>query len=461
MSLPPGPESSPLLQSVQYRFRPFEFLEECERRYGDLFTLRFPIIGPLVCASRPETVRRIFAAGTDELRLGEANQIFRPISGERSITVLDGPEHLRLRRLSLPLFHAESPSRSEMVLAVTQRRVDGWSEGQRVQLREEMEVLLLEVTLRMLFGLNDLPGLEELSGGARTMVKWSASPAGALLMVPALQRDLPLLPWRGFKRDLAALRAQVKALTELRRSEGELVRRQDVLSQLLVAREQGALDEEELLDLILMLIFAGYETAATSLCWAFETILAHPRERAWLDEELEAVTSGESLRVEHLPRLKRLEAAIKEVLRLYPVVPILGMARQAMRPFEVQGLTLPAGTKLAPISYLTQRRDDTYADASRFCPARFLERSPAPWEWLPFGGGVRRCVGLPFALHELRVVLACILGRTRMRLVAPAPSQGELDGVTVGPKGGAWVTVETVLPRRRQALAPSGQRKRI
>lgn len=447
MPLPSGPSTPPVIQIARYRFQPFEFLDECAHRYGDLFTLHFPIIGELVCVSRPESIRGIFAANTDELRLGEANALFRPIYGERSIAVLDGPDHLRLRRLSLPPFQGEDPRDwNELILQVAARRVDSWREGQSLRLRNEMEALTLEVILRVLLGVDDPAELELLSRHAMTMVQWSASPFGALLMVPALQRKLgPLTPWHAFKRDMAALEQLVMTHVTRRRRAGDAVRRGEVLSRLLSASDEGAsLGEADLRDLILMLLFAGFETTATSLCWAFEEILSHADERSWLEEELQQVTGGGPLRAEHLSQLPRMDAAIKETLRLYPVVPIIGMARLVVRPFVLQGVTLPAGTKIVPTSYLVQRRADVYPDPARFRPARFLGVKPDLATWLPFGGGLRRCVGLPFALHELRAVLAYVLARTRLRKARPGPARSTLDGFTVRPAGGTAATVERI-----------------
>jgi len=447
MPLPPGPDLPPLLQIARYRFQPFEFLEACANRYGDLFTVRFPFMGPLVCTAHPEAIRRVFAASSDELRLGAGNEIFRPIFGERSISVLDGPDHVRLRRLSLPLFHDEHPlAWSKMILGVTARRVGRWRRGQHLRLRDEMAALTLEIILRTLLGLEEPSELETVGRYAMTMVHWAASPFGALLMVPALRRDVgPLTPWRGFKRDLATLEALVMAQVARRRSAGDAAHRGDVLSRLLTVREGRAqLSDGELRDLLLMLLFAGYETTATSLCWALETLLSHPVEREWLEEELRAVTAAGPLRAEHLGQLVRMEAAVKEVLRLFPVVPILGMARLAVQPFLVQGVELPEGAKIVPTSYLAQRRADVYPEPHRFRPARFLGIKPDPAAWLPFGGGLRRCVGLPFALHELRVVLAYILSRTRLRLARPTPSRAALEGVTVGPAGGVAVIVQSL-----------------
>ncbi|ADO67836.1 cytochrome P450 [Stigmatella aurantiaca] len=444
MHLLPGPGLPPALQIARYRFQPYEFLDGCASRYGDLFTVRFPILGPLVCASRPESIRRIFAASSEELRLGEANDIFRPLFGERSISVLDGPSHLKLRRLSVPLFQGEqSYAWTGMILEVASRRTRRWRPGQHLRLREEMEALTLEVILRALLGLEDPAQLRLASRHARTMVQWSASPLSALLMVPALRRDLgPLTPWKGYHRDLSTLAALVMDQAARRRRARDASGRRDLLSRLM--QEGAGLSDEELKDLVLMLLFAGYETTATSLCWAFEALLSHPGERTWVERELAEVTGGGPLEAGHLEHLVRLDSAIKEVLRLYPVVPILGMARRAVRPFELQGVTFPAGTKLVPTSYLAQRRADVYPDPTHFRAARFLDSKPDPASWLPFGGGLRRCVGLPFALHELKAVLAHVLSQTRLRLTRTSPAHASLEGITVGPRGGTPVAVESV-----------------
>lgn len=454
MRLPQGPELPAAVQIARFRLRPFEFLDECARRHGDLFTLRFPFLGELVCASRPESIRRIFAAKSDELRLGEGNALMRPLFGERSLPVLDGADHQRLRRLAMPLLQGEAlQAWSGMMLEGVARMIDGWREGSHVSLRPQLEALMLELILRSLFGVEERSELDALAGHARRMVRWSASPAAALLMTPMLQRNLgPLTPWRAYQSDLGELTQWVRTLVERRRRAGDAHRRVDMLSRLLTAADQGAaLDDKELLDLLLLLVFAGSDTTASALCWAFEALLAHPEEMERLRQELASVTGHGPLEAEHLPRLARLDATIMEVLRLYPVVPLVGMGRKVVRPFELQGVTLPRGVKVVPMSYVTQRRADLYPDPERFRPERFLGTRPDPGTWLPFGGGLRRCLGQPLALHQMRVVLAAVLHRTRLSLVRTAPPRSVLDGVAIAPEGGTPVRVERVR-RREEAL---------
>jgi cytochrome P450 len=206
---------------------------------------------------------------------------------------------------------------------------------------------------------------------------------------------------------------------------------------LAAAAEEGApLSDVEARDLLVTLIIAGHETTSTTLCWAFESILTHPAVAARLDEELREVAGDGPLLPEHLPRLEYVDATVKEALRIHPVVPILGMGRKLVTPIRVQGYDLPAGVKLVPATYATHRRPDLYPEPEQFRPERFLGVKPDPYAWLPFGGGVRRCLGMGFALQELKVVLAAALLAHRLRIVRSGAPRAFLDGVTIAPRGG-------------------------
>lgn len=449
MGLPPGPSLPAALQTAAYALRPFETLDGCVRRYGDIFTLRLVTFGTLVCVSHPASIKAIFTGDHLTMRVGEANAGLRPLIGEHSILLLDGEPHFRHRRLASPFFfHGEGPAAQAAAMCeVAAQRIAAWPEHRPLAMHEEMRTLTLDIVLRVLFGIagSELAALR--SALARVFNR-GASPFDALLLVPALQRDLgPVTPWASLTRDLAAVDTLLHG--HIRRAQGDSGEGGGVLGALLAAaRAEGApLAEAEARDTLMTLIIAGHETTSTTLCWALESILTHPDVAARLDAELAAVVGEGPLDPAHLPALEYLDATIKEALRLHPVVPILGMGRKLTEPFTLQGYTLPAGVKVVPTIHATHQRPELYPEPRRFRPERFLGLKPDPYAFLPFGGGVRRCLGMGFALQELKVVLATLLLQRRLTLRRKGAAHAILGGVTITPQGGTWVT--TVARRRR------------
>jgi cytochrome P450 len=427
---------------------PFEFLESCARRYGDLFTLRMVVFGTYVCASHPATIKQIFTGDPDELRVGEGNESLRPLIGDHSILLMDGERHLLHRRLMLPLFHGERAAAYAAVMhEVAARAVDAWPEGKPIALHPEAQRITLEVILRCLLGMDEGADLDALRDALEVLLRRSSPVEGAMLMTPALQRDLgPFTPWAALRRDIDRVDALLYRLIARRRREPVGGARPDVLGGLLdeAAAANVVLNDAEIRDELMTLIIAGHETTATTLCWAIESLLGEPAITARLVAELTDLTGGGPLRPEHVAAADYLDATVKEALRMHPVVPILGVGRVLKSPLRVQGYELPAGVKLTPVIHLVHRRPDLYPDPDRFLPDRFLGKKLDPYEFLPFGGGVRRCLGMAFALQELRTVLATILLRVRLasaRTMAPRPV---LFGVTITPFGGTRVLATRV-----------------
>jgi cytochrome P450 len=207
----------------------------------------------------------------------------------------------------------------------------------------------------------------------------------------------------------------------------------------------------EVRDALMTLVVAGYETTATSLCWALELLLTHPDALSRVLAEIELVTGGAPIESEHVAGLAYLDAVVKEVLRLYPVVPIIGLGRKLGAPMHLFGHDLPAGVKLVPTAYLTHRRPAEYPDPGRFRPERFLDNKIDPYAWHPFGGGARRCLGMSFALLEIKVVLATLLGTARLALARRRPLRATVHGVTIAPEGGTHVIVEELRAGRAAA----------
>lgn len=438
-ALPRGPRLPALLQALQLALRPNAYLDSCRRRYGDVFTLRFPGAPPIVAFAHPDAVKQIFTGGTDELHAGEANGQLGPLLGWHSLLLIDGERHLEERRLLLPPFHGERMQAYATAMRdVTERAIAGWPRDRPFRFHDEMQAITLDVILRTVFGFEEGDAYSRLRERLQALVRAAANP---LWLVPALRFDLgPLSPWGRLVR----ARREVESILFAefaRRREQPRGERSDVLSMLIDARyEDGrAMTDDELRDEMITLLLAGHETTATALAWTVHHVLRVPSVLERIRAELDAVLQGGALEAEHLPRLEYLDAVVKEGLRINPVLDDVG--RVVKEPLEIAGWRLPAGVAVAPQIYLVQQREDLWPEPTRFDPERFLGKRTSPYEFLPFGGGVRRCLGMAFALYEMKVVLACVLSRTELRLVSTRPVRPKRRAITLAPADGVRVTL--------------------
>ena len=433
--LPPGPDAPPLLQAMRYVQWPVPFLEECARRFGDTFTVRLPGRPPLVMFSHPDAIREIFSGDADDLHAGESNAILEPLLGRHSLLLLDGHEHLHERRLVQPPFHGERMvAYGSVMQEIARRAIDAWPAGRSFAIQPEMQSITLDVILRTVFGLNEGPRMTELR---RELVELLAVSSNPQLLLASLQsgggapRGAAARPLEARQRVDALLFAEIarrRALADASRT--------DVLSMLLAARdESGApLSDQALRDELVTLLVAGHETTATALSWAVHHLLTHPDVRARLADEVRGVDDPLAL-----SRLDWLDAVTKETLRLTPIVPMVG--RRLTRPMTIGGHALPAGVTAAPSIVLAHRRPERWPDPERFAPQRFLDTKPTPYEFLPFGGGVRRCVGAAFALYEMKIVLAEIVRRVELELQPGYEARVVRRSVTLAPSEGMPVVV--------------------
>jgi cytochrome P450 len=400
----------------RFLLQPTAFLDHCQRRYGDYFTLRLPN-RTTVISSDPEAVKTVFTADPDHLLAGRSNAILQPLLGDRSVLLLDGREHLRQRRLLLPPFHGERmQAYAETMREVAEREVASWPRGRSFAVQPSMQAITLEVILRTVFGLSDEERLERVGAPLRRVLDATASPARLFaLQVTSSEDPHQLSPWGRFKALVAeADRVVYEELSDRRSQPGD--------------EEGRPLTDLELRDELMTLLMAGHETTATALSWTLERLVRHP---ATLDRLLAEHRAGDTA---------FLDATIKESLRLRPVIPAVG--RYLTAPLEIGGQTLPADAYLSLSVYLLHRRPDLYPDPDAFRPERFLERQPGTYEWIPFGGGMRRCLGASFALFEMRIVLQAILDQVSLR---PQSGRGERTGrraVTLVPSRGARIAVE-------------------
>ncbi len=447
------------LQTLLWVTRPLAFMRACQRRYGDAFTVRFTGLGPtreLVFLADPGAVRAVFSGDPATLHAGSGNAPLEPLLGRHSVLMLDGPEHMRQRKLMLPPLHGERMKTYEPAMReITLERLSEWPSSKAFALLPEMQHITLEVILRTVFGVDDTVRRDRMRAPLQQMLRLGSGRIRLLAVAFARLELDGHGPWGEF---MAARRKVDDALFEeiRRRRSTDLRSRSDVLSMLLQARDENGqtMSDEELRDELLTLLVAGHETTATALAWAFDLLLHHPPLLRRLIAEIE--TGGTQL----------LDATIKETLRIRPVVPIV--VRQLQQPFRVLDFELPAGVIVAPCIYLTHRRASVYPQPARFMPQRFVDGAPDPYAWLPFGGGVRRCLGASFATFEMRTVLRTILTSVDLRAAAPALERVTRRAVTLvpqhgtrvvceGARGGGGVVAQSRASRRREETSTASR----
>jgi cytochrome P450 family 110 len=438
-ALPPGPALPALLQGLQYVFRPGRFFEACARRYGECFTMRMPVGPPImIMFTHPDAIREVFTGNDDELRGGEAFVALQPLLGARSILALDGAHHQRERRLMMPPFHGERMlAYGDTMRAIADRAIDRWPIGRPFPVHREMQAITLEVILRTVFGAEG-EGLDALRS---LVLRFTRAAANPLWLWPPLQNDLgPLSPWGRFVRVKRDLDTFLFAEFARRRAAGS-TGRNDILSFLLAARDEDGepMCDEELRDQMLTLLFAGHDTTATSLAFAFYNILRHPGVLERLHHERVDVSGAGAVAPAQVGKLEYLDATVKETLRLNPIISDVG--RVLVNPMRIGGWDLPAGVVASPCIYLTHRRPDLWPEPEHFDPERFLGRRPSPYEFFPFGGGMRRCLGMAFALYEMKVVLTAVLSRVELRLTTGYRMQRVRRSITLAPSHGMPVVV--------------------
>ncbi|MCO5166337.1 MAG: cytochrome P450 [Planctomycetes bacterium] len=435
--LPPGPSSSALLQTLAWVRRPVRLMTSCRAAYGPTFRLRFVGGRDFVFVTRPEHVREVFTADPDLLLAGRANAAFARFMGRHSLFALDGPEHRRHRRLLVPPFAGERMrAYGPLLVALTRRHVARWPRGRPLSLAAALQALTLDAIFEAVFGVTDPATMARLTG---LVARLTGRASALLAFVPFLRLDLgPWSPWGRFVRCRAELDAiLLDAIARARRAGGE-----DILARLIAESEARGepLTDEELRDELLTLLGAGHETTATGLAWTLVRLLAAPAALARVTDELREVVGGADPSAEHLPRLPFLDAVVQEALRLDPPVPIA--VRQLAAPARVAGHDLPADTRVAPCIWLAQRDPEVFPDPHAFRPERFLGGRPPPRSFFPFGGGARVCIGMAFALFEMKLILATLLQAVRLRPAAPFTGRAARHAIVLTPAGGAPVTLE-------------------
>lgn len=389
-------------------------------KYGDIFRVNIADEKPWVVVHQPEHVKQVFTGSPAIFHAGKANSVLLPLLGDHSVLLLDDAPHLRQRKLLLPAFHGERMARyGDIMRDAAEREVASWPIGQPMQLAPRMQDVTLEVIMRAVFGMEEGAELDRVRDVLLTLLEWVMSPAtflGLATLGPHRFRELAIV-----KRKLAPADQALYAEFARRRAAGDLEEREDILSLLMQARDEHGepMTDVELRDELMTLLVAGHETTATALSWAIERLIRHPDKLARLQAELD---EGKE---------EYLEAVIRETLRLRPVLPVV--VRDLQQEVAIAGHTLPAGTRLACSITLMHSNPEIYPDPYAFKPERFLDQAPGTYTWIPFGGGIRRCLGASFALFEMKQVLPAIVQQLDLRPVDPKPERVARRLITLTP----------------------------
>ena len=419
-------------QSLLGVIRPIYARLSMRELYGPVFRTNDLIVGELVHVADPDLIEQMFKWKPTQYNVGEPRQVMEPVTGPASILLLDEDRHLRMRKLMLPPFHGEAIAHyGELIREITEREIASWRPGQTIRTRTVAQTITMEVIIRAVFGITDPERVADMKALLPRL-----SSINPLLAWEAARKDLgPRSPWGRFVRDRERVDAMLYEEIARRRARanGDGANR-DVLELLLGARDEegNPLTDRELRDELITLLLAGHETTATSIGWAFERLLRTPAALERLTAEAKAGEGADYL-----------DAVIKETMRVRPVVP--EVFRQTTESVQLGDYRFGPGTQLAIAILLVQYDPELYPpDPQVFRPERFMNGAPEAYTWIPFGGGIRRCLGAAFALLEMKVVIATILERARLRAPRSADEKARFRGVTLLPSRGGEAVVDAV-----------------
>jgi cytochrome P450 family 138 len=435
MELPPGPRLPVALQTLAMGLRQRPFVERMRRRYGSMFTGRVIGLGPMVIVSDPALIKQTFRADPTVLHAGSQSPL-RTILGHNSLLGIDEDQHMEQRKLLLPPFKGQRMKQYEpMIAEIAAEEIASWPEGVEFSVAKPMQRITLRAILRAVFGAEGalLESLEEI------MPQFTVLGA-RLVRSPWLWRNLgPWSPWVRFLKLRHHIDAILDELIAIAKAEPGLEDRADVLALMVQARhEDGSpMSGPEIRDELVTMMVAGYETTANTLSWAVERLRRHPELVRRLVVEVD--DGGRALR----------EATIREVQRMRPVIAFAG--RAVRQPFELGDYQLPVGTRVLLAACLTHYDPSLFPHPDRFDPDRFLDTVPDTYAWIPFGGGIRRCIGASFAHMEMDVVLRVLLERVELMPTHEADEPWSYRGIIWAPAEGGRAVVHR---RARRPLTP-------
>jgi cytochrome P450 len=449
-ALPRGPRLPGLVQLVLLFIRPTGFLTSCASRFGHTFTLRIPGVPPFVQTSEPAFIEAIFKGDPDIFLGGKANIGLKPVVGENSLLLLDGRRHRLERKLIMPKFLGERMHAYGSIISdIVKEAIDTWPIGKPFAVQDETQRIMLEVILRVIFGFDNPETIAEFRHHVHRVLKL------ALLLFPSAD-GTPVA--EGFVRKLGRLVpaldvfASLKAIDDIiyreidDRRRADISERQDVLSLMMQARyDDGALmSPRELRDELMTLLMAGHETSATIAAWCVYHVHQHPDTLRKLREEIAAHGNGEAVPLATINELKFLDAVVKETMRITPVFSLV--ARVLKEPRTFGNATYPANVILSPNIYGTHHRADLWGDPEVFRPERFLEDRASAFHYFPFGGGIRKCIGMSFAYYEMKIFLSEMVRRVQFRTTPGFRAKVVRRHNTLAPSKGVPIVVESRLP---------------
>ncbi len=416
---------------------PLAFQDRYSQKYGDIFTMQLSGLGTCVIVGNPQAIQEIFNQDGKQFDVGRGNALAEPLIGKNSLMLMDGDRHRRERKLLMPPFHGDKLlAYAKQICLLAEQLASQWLVGQPFVVRTAMQKISLEVILQIVFGLSEGERYQQLKSLLTDWLNMTDSPLrSSMLFLRFLQQDWGAwTPWGRMKLRQRQVHDLLIAEIEERRAQGDSGRA-DILSLMMAARDDRgqAMSNEELKDELLTILFAGHETTATTLTWAFYQIHQHPDVLEKLLQELDSL--GESSNPMEIAQLPYLTAVCQETLRMYPILPVL-FPRITKSPITIGGYQFDAETTLMPSIYLVHYREDLYPNARQFKPERFFERQYSKSEYFPFGGGSRHCLGYALAQLEMKLVLATVLSKYQLANLDDKPVKLQRRGFTLAPKGG-------------------------
>ena len=455
MKLPNGPKTPSFIQTLKFILNPLAVMDNCTKRYGDVYSLQLK--SPIVVISNPQALQQILTNDTKGFSVpSEANKAFEPLMGKHSVIMASGNPHRRQRKLLMPAFHGDRMRcYGDTINKVTSEIMNRWEVGKNFDVREGMQAITMRVIMQAVFGIYEGSRATELEKLLASMLEAGGSSPlkAAFLIFPILQRDLGAKShWGNFLRQKEQIHQLLNEEIEERRANPD-DSRTDVLSMLMAARDENgeAMTNAELRDELITLLFAGHETTATALTWALYWIHKLPEVREKLLEELDNLDENPDFN--SIYKLPYLNAVYCETLRIYPVA-ILLFQRKVETPVSLCGYDFEPGTFLYGSIYSVHQREDLYPEPKKFKPERFLERQFSPYEFIPFGGGARRCIGMALAQFEMKLILTNILKNLNLDLIDNGEVKPKRRGLVTGPNR----SIQMVVKDKRVAKSRSLER---
>ncbi|MDY7022915.1 MAG: cytochrome P450, partial [Cyanobacteriota bacterium] len=438
------PKLPALLQTLQIIAQPTRFLEQCANKFGDCFTLR--VLGlnspPIIFFSNPEAIETIFNTGANKFELGKITQVFQPLTGSQSLIMQDGKHHQRLRKLLMPPLHSKQlPAYGQTICNLTFKATQNWTPGTVISIRDYTAKIALEVILKVVLGLPENQRYWQLKSLIKTYLEGVNKPLNSIqFFFPPLQQNLgQWSPWGKFINQRQQIDELIYAEIAERRTKplGD-----DILSLLILAQDEDGqtLTDQELRDQLITLLLLGYDTTASALAWAFYWVHRYPYILNRLVQELNSL--GENLNPMEIAQLPYLQAVCQETLRIHPIA-LISQPRVVKETVKIENYQFKPGTILVPCIHLAHHHSQTYPNSKQFNPNRFLERKFSPYEYFPFGGGSRSCIGMALSMFEMKLILATILSNYQLALNPNHVVKAVRRGITIVPSNNFRLTVLT------------------